>query len=509
VTSAAAEQVEIEIKFDTPADFVVPDLTGLPGVTAVGPQVDHEMAATYFDTPDLRLARAGITLRRRTGGPDAGWHLKTPKLDDARVEVHRPLGRATRTPPRALVDVVRVHVRDQRLAPAATIETHRSVIPLFGDDNAKLAEVADDRVEAQAVGSDSTLAWREVEIELVRGDRDLLAATGARLQKAGAAPAQSASKLARVLGTVPQQRSAPEPREMDSRAAAGTVVCRHLAEQVDALVRWDPLAKADAPDAVHKMRVATRRLRSALATFRSLLDRSVTEPIRVELKWLGAVLGGPRDEEVMHARLLEVLASQPGDLVIGPVRRRIDAELNARHRRKHRELVIELGGARYFRLLDALDALVSHPPLRGRADQPAADVLPRLVARARRRVLDRARDVDTAPTADERAVALHEVRKAAKRARYAGEAVAPLFGADALELAAAMENLQEVLGEHQDSLVTQQVLRELGMQAYLAGENGFTFGRLHGLEVARAAHAEAAYRKALLAVAGKPPHWLR
>jgi CHAD domain-containing protein len=142
------------------------------------------------------------------------------------------------------------------------------------------------------------------------------------------------------------------------------------------------------------------------------------------------------------------------------------------------------------------------------AERPAADVLPRLVARARRRVLRLAEAADHTAGSDDD-LALHEVRKAAKRARYAGEAVAHVFGEKATRFAASMEHLQEVLGEHQDSLVTQQVLRQLGVQAHLAGENGFTFGRLHGLEAGRAEHAEGAYAEALAAVTGKAPRWLR
>lgn len=507
MTATAVEQVEIEIKFDVSADTVVPDLLALPGVDALGDQIQHHLSATYFDTEDLRLAAAGITLRRRTGGADAGWHLKQARVDDARIEVHRPLGRSTRTPPRALTDLVRVHVRDHDLIPVATLTTDRLATPLLDADGTVLAEVADDRVEGRVAGPAAPLAWREIEVELLGGDRNLLAAAGTCLEHAGARRAKSTSKLARVLDT--GREPVVEPAALDGRSTAGAVLRQHLAEQVETLKRWDPLARVDAPDAVHKMRVSTRRLRSALATFRRLLDRSFTDPLRDELKWLGAVLGGPRDEEVMHARLLDLLADQPKDLVLGPVRRRVDAELRARHRATHRNLVTELGNPRYFRLLDALDALVAAPPLSDTSEQAAVDALPRLVARARRRVLDRAAAVERAPSAEERAAALHEVRKAAKRARYAGEAVAPVLGQKAVRFAAAMEHLQEVLGDHQDSLVTRQVLRQLGVQAHLSGENAFTFGRLHGLEVARSGDAEAAYAKALDAISGKPPRWLR
>ena len=503
------EHIEVEIKFDAAEDIGLPDLSEIPGVASIGKPLEQHLSATYFDTPDLRLARHGITLRRRTGGADDGWHLKHPKVGDARVEVHRPLGRSTRTPPRALADLVRVHVRDTRLVSAATLTTHRLATPLLDGRGAVLAEVADDRVEGQVAGVASPVTWREIEVELVGGSRTILMAVGDRLRQAGAVPGSSSSKLARVLRTV----GAPGPwvnhDEPETRSDAGSILRAHLTEQVAALVRRDPLARIDAPDAVHKMRVATRRLRSALATFRPLLDRESIEPVRDELRWLGQVLGGPRDEEVMHARLLELLAAEPPELVLGPVRRRVDIELRARHRTKHRQLVAELDGPRYFRLLDELDALALRPPLTGQAAEPAVDVLPSLVARTRRRLLGLAAEADAAATADARAVALHDVRKAAKRSRYAGEAVAPVFGAKATRFAAEMERLQEVLGEQQDSLVTRGVLRELGVQAHLAGENGFAFGRLHGLEVGRAERAEAGYADALAAVAGKPPRWLR
>jgi CHAD domain-containing protein len=503
------EHLEIEIKFDLAVDAVLPDLSGLPGVASLGKPLTHHLTATYFDTPDLRLARAGITLRRRTGGIDAGWHLKHPRTDDARIEVHGPLGRSTTTPPRALIDLVRVHLRDGKIVPVAMLGTDRIATPLLDGDGAVIAELADDRVEGSVPGDVTRKTWREVEVELGVGDRDLLAAVGARLETAGAHRSASSSKLARVLGLAAPPDPATARARLDTRSEAGSVVRQHMVEQIEAIKVWDPLARTDAPDAVHKMRVATRRLRSALATFRTLLDRSVTDPIRDELKWLGGALGGPRDDEVMHARLVALLSVEPRDLVLGPVRRRIDAELRGRHRVSHRALLADLRSARYFRLLDALDAVSAAPPLRGAAAEPASDVLPRLVAKARRRVLDLADQVEAADSVDERDVRLHEVRKAAKRARYAGEAVAPVFGPKAVRYAAAMEHLQEVLGEHQDSLVTRQVLRQLGDRAHRAGENGFTFGRLHGLESGRADQDEAAYLEAVRAVAGKPPRWLR
>jgi CHAD domain-containing protein len=331
--------------------------------------------------------------------------------------------------------------------------------------------------------------WREVEVELVEGDRDLLAAVGAVLIAAGLPASSSASKLARVLD-VPPPPSASLPKE-----SAGALVVEHLHTQVDELLARDRDVRHDSPDAVHKMRVATRRLRSALVTFRPLLDRSVTDPVRDELRWLGAALGGARDAEVQAARLTASLDEVPADLVLGPVRRRIALELQTQQRAAGAVLDDALRDRRYFTLLDRLDALVDDPPLSEAALAPATEVVPALVGGAVRRVRRLSRETGRGP--DDRDHHLHEVRKAAKRARYAAEAAIPVGGRPAKRLAERMEHLQDVLGEHQDAVTSQAVLRDLGAVAYTSGENGFTFGLLLGHESAAARAAEARYPAAL------------
>jgi CHAD domain-containing protein len=275
------------------------------------------------------------------------------------------------------------------------------------------------------------------------------------------------------------------------------VVLAHLREQVDKLVTRDRGARVDEPDAVHQMRVATRRLRSALATYRPLLDRERTDPVRAELKWLGQVLGRPRDTEVAHWRLRDLVAAQPVELVLGPVGARIDLELRDRHRGAHADLVAALDGDRYFRLLDALDTLVAEAPLTARAGKPAAAQLPALVGRAAGRVDRAAVAVAGDRTPQERNQGLHEVRKSAKRARYAAESAVPVSGKPATRLAEAMEALQDVLGEHQDSVAAQSLLLQLARAAQASGENGFTFGLLYAQERTRAADARRAYEPAL------------
>jgi CHAD domain-containing protein len=482
--------VETETTHDLDAGAAFPDLDELPGVARVPRPERQELDAVYFDTADLRLARARVTLRRRTGGSDEGWHVKLPLGGDDREEVRAPLGRAVRSVPVRLARLVRVHTRDADLVPVARISTRRTVRRLVGADGQVLAEVADDHVDAEKLlagadgDPDRPVAWREVEVELVEGDRDLLAAAGKVLVAAGAEPAAGRSKLAYVLQVSAADGAAG--RSPGPRTPAGDVVLAHLREQVGQIVWWDPQVRRDVEDSVHKMRVATRRLRSALATYRPLLDRDVTEPLRDELKWLGGVLGEARDAEVLLARLLGALDAEPREAVVGPVRRRVGTELRGRYRSAHAEVVAALDGDRYLALLASLDALLEDPWLAGNARLDAATVLPARVRKAWKRVRSRVQEAEAAATTAERDTALHEARKAAKRARYAGESVAPALGAPAARFASAMEDVQEVLGEHQDGVVTRRLLLGLAATAQDAGESTFTYGRLHAREEARA-----------------------
>src|SRR5690348_766417 len=138
--------------------------------------------------------------RRRTGGTDAGWHLKLPAAKKGRIEVRRGLGRSERTVPPQLLGLVRVQLRGEPVAPVARITTRRIVHRLRGENGTVLAEVADDHVTAEALGQElTTSTWREIEVELVEGDDGVLDAACAALIEAGARPSSSASKLERAL----------------------------------------------------------------------------------------------------------------------------------------------------------------------------------------------------------------------------------------------------------------------------------------------------------------------
>lgn len=274
---------------------------------------------------------------------------------------------------------------------------------------------------------------------------------------------------------------------MGADGRAGDVVLARLRAQVTLLEELDPQARQDEHDAVHRMRATTRRLRSALATFAPLLDPVSGDRLRSELRWLAGVLGTVRDAEVMRDRLLTLATDGPGGEVDGGMVGELAGELEARHRAARDELLEGLGSDRHLQLVAALELLVREPPCTTVAEQPARTALPPLVQRDWRRVEERAA---TAAECEERAAqeaARHELRKAAKRLRYACEAVAPVFGPPVAGLGAAAEQLQDVLGEYHDSVVSQHLVRRLGA----GGIGPALLERLLVLEQQRELRAEA------------------
>ncbi|GGY83673.1 CHAD domain-containing protein [Streptomyces nitrosporeus] len=482
---------EIERKYEATPDTRLPDLTGVAGVAAVAPRGVFELDAVYYDTDDLRLAAGSLTLRRRTGGEDAGWHLKFPVRADTRDEIRAPL---SDTLPPALASLVRSRVRGRPVAPAARVLSTRDVHHLLDGNGLLLAEVSIDEVLAErltARGRGTTSTWTEIEVELADdGDPALLDAVGDRLCEAGVRPARSASKLARALaGTAPREEREQRPGTAAPRTA-GDHVLAYLREQADALVTLDPAVRRDLPDSVHHMRVATRRLRSALRTYRAVLGRAATDPVREELKWLAAELGVDRDREVLDARLRSRIAELPGTLVLGPVRARLDLSSAARRAGARSRVLEALDSERHLALLESLEDLLADPPLRPRAAKAPGKVLPRAVLKEHARLAARVGHALELPPGPDRDTALHEARKTAKRVRYAAEAARPALGKPAKKVAARTKKVQKALGDHQDSVVARDALRTLAAQAHGAGESAFTWGLVYGHEEAAAGERE-------------------
>ncbi|ALJ20835.1 CYTH domain-containing protein [Microbacterium sp. No. 7] len=206
MTVEPSRSIEIERTFDVEAETPLPDLWTLPGVASVSQPELRELDALYLDVYDYALGRAGYALRRRTGGPDEGWHLKGPRsADGSRVELHWPLGESEDIP-EALATVVSGVVAGE-LSPIARIRNTRNAYHLRDVSGGVIAEFVDDRVRARDERQGVDRAWREWEFELgaaapadAVGRTELFAAVEAAVRRVGGAPAASPSKLGRALG---------------------------------------------------------------------------------------------------------------------------------------------------------------------------------------------------------------------------------------------------------------------------------------------------------------------
>lgn len=485
---------EIERKYEATVDTRLPELTRVAGVAVVDHRGVMELDAVYYDTEDQRLAADSLTLRRRTGGDDAGWHLKFPVAHGIRDEIRAPL---SDTLPPSLAALLRSRVRETELVPVVRLHSSRDVHHLLGPDGSLLAELSVDEVRAvRLAGGSGTAAWTEIEVELADdGDPAFLDAVEHRLRKAGVKPSASASKLARALAeTAPRSETVPKKQRTAKKTAprprtAGDHVMEYVRDQITAVVALDPAVRRDLPDSVHQMRVATRRLRSAFRTYRKILDRTVTDPVGDELKWLAAELGIDRDQEVLDERLRARIADLPRTLVLGPVRSRLGSgpwpagRLPAPDRRRTRRQALPGPPGKPRRTPGRAAAAARCGP------RPRGRTAPRRAAglRAPRHPYRPRPGTPARPRPRPR----HARRPQGGETRpVRGEAATAALGRPAKKFARRMKAVQTVLGDHQDSVVARDALRTLAAQAHAAGETAFTWGLLYGHEEATAAARE-------------------
>jgi CHAD domain-containing protein len=465
---ANSRYLEVERKFEVFESTMRPSFEGLSSVARVERSPSQQLDAVYFDTPAHDLAAHRVTLRRRTGGPDAGWHLKLPAGPDARTEVRVPLGDETGdTVPEELLDIVLAIVRDRPVGPVAQISTTRSVHLLYAPDGTAVAEFCDDDVVAKAEGEqEPEQRWREWELELAEGaDRALLDRLTHRLLDAGAAPAGHGSKLARVL-------DGDHIDEVDAVVPPADPVHRAVAEQVEQLLVWDRAVRADVYDSVHQMRVTTRKIRSLLQASEDAFGISDDAWVLDELRQLAAILGVARDAEVLAERYEKALDELPEDLVRGPVRERLVDGAKKHYKSGLRRSLIAMRSERYFRLLDALEGLVAAQPA---STQPGAEPAPLTIDSAYKRVRKAAKAAAEAADA-EKDEALHRIRKGAKRLRYTAAATGDS------KVSERAKTIQTLLGDHQDSVVSRTHLSHQAEAADAAGEETFTYGLLYQQE---------------------------
>jgi CHAD domain-containing protein len=467
---------EREYKFAVPPGWVVPSLD--PSCRTDSAEV-VEQTATYYDTPDLRLVRAGASIRFRD---DDGWTVKLP-VDDHEsgglVRSEHVFGGSSTAPPPEALELVAARVRTSRLVPVARLHTvrHRSVLrsaPGVDDvDGRPVAILTDD--ECRVLEGRVRAVFREVELEVAEdAPDDVVDAIAAQLRASGASDADPSPKVVRALGAVASSPADVRSYDVDRPATVDAVVRHALSDSVLKLVTNDPLVRiGEDVEGVHQARVATRRLRSHLRTFRELLDPDWTEALRTELGWLGDELGAVRDCDVLLARLRDRVAHE-----LDEADREAAAPLIARVAEQHAaaraRLLESLRGTRYLELLDRLVEAAHRPRVVMRLSDDDEKVLRRLVRRPWKQLRKAVEELaDPAPDA-----ALHAVRIRAKRARYAAEVVEPAFGKRARAFAKSLTDVQDALGEHQDAVVAGAWLRATALSlgdpaaAYAAGVLG-------------------------------------
>ncbi len=474
--------LETELKYAVHPSFVTPELAGSRGLAQreLGPQ---ELRATYYDTEDLRLARHGITLRFRSGDDEGpGWTLKLPAngagaalaRHELRFEGHQE------GPPHEAQDLVTAYARLAPLDAVATLVTARRRWVLEKDGPIPVALVSDD--EVTLLDGDRVLArFREVEIESAGKDASILEVLAEAMAEAGAHHSEPIPKVVRALGpraTAPPD--VPEPIRADPEGPAETVLLNLLRQGTDRLLANDAGVRLGDPHSVHQMRVAARRLRSDLGTFAPLTDPAWSERLIQELRAVGSTLGLTRDLDVLRSRI-EALGA---DLLpeLAPLLEGLDDQAT----KARADMLAFMRGERYKELLEHVVDAARQPRLTAVAGRPAGTLLPGLV-RPRYKKLEKAvRGAGRAPKPE----ALHRIRIHAKRLRYATEAVVDgLEKRDtrkAADLARHATKVQEVLGKHQDSIVTGDTVRSIARER--SGDAGFVIaaGRLIEREAVQA-----------------------
>ena len=458
----AAMTVEREAKLVAPADLELPDLSGLvAGAITVSMPV-RQLDAVYYDTADLRLARSGVTLRYRSGEQGTPWTVKLPQPRRGAALTRTEIGfdGPQEVIPEAAVDLLSAISRGRHLGPVCRLSTTRHPVQIFDSNGLLVAEVVDDTVSASS-GRRRLREFREVEIEVYPNAPDnnrLLRKAIRRLTAAGCEALSPTPKLIRALGARAERPADVTTGALSAQVAIGELVEHAIARSVAQIIRHDPGVRLDDdPEDVHQLRVGARRLRSDLRTFIPLLDRHRVAKIRGDMEWLGKLAGFVRDADVLAIRLRQAVTFLPEQ--DRPAGESLLARLDGQRSAAREALLAAMRSRRYLRALDDLVDLAASPPFV--ADTTLSDQSPtRVAARLVRRPCKALALAVHALGDDPADTALHRVRILAKHCRYAAEAVTPLARPRFAPFAAAMADVQNLLGDYHDTVVAEAWLRE-------------------------------------------------
>jgi CHAD domain-containing protein len=465
--------------FDVAVDYPVPDLVEVLPPGARIEQRTVSLSSRYLDTEGRDLLRHGVTLRLSSGDAEASWQLKV-RDEAARTEVRATPEGNQRLVPRQLRDVVFGISGGAPLVSVAVLDTNRTITRVVDAAEQVLVEIDDDHVTgtvaANGSGVDSrSMQWREVEVEVGTVDERLISAAGQWLIAADATPAASVTKLAQLLGD-----DVPAAAPHQDARTVGALVSDYLQTQYRALIAGD-LALRRGQDEIHATRVATRRFRSVLRVFADLFDPEQASALDRELAWYAGLLGAVRDREVLGRHLRQTLASLPAEVDAGPAGARLEDHLAGQQGDAKRALLRQMRSKRYLALLATLHTWQQRPALTEAAARPSHDVGAYL-DRTSHTLVRRLRQARRPAATDE---ALHRARKAGKRVRYAAELAVPAVGNPARRAVKRATKLQDVFGEHQDSIIASDLLLRLAGDTHTPPSTAFTLGVLYTCEQQR------------------------
>ena len=478
----------------------------------------------YWDTPGWHLFRAGWTYRWRDRSGDRIMTLKSRRLRAGIVQKRQEVERLVPAFPQdGSHPLVAEHVADRSgglrsgdLRELFRVRTHRRLFDIRLPDGA-LVELGIDRTTITTDGpvkkpAPGRMAFVELEIELKEGREESLRRMAGELQQRSGLLVARLSKFERGLQTVglsPPRASrmvlpadslfvealrerAPSPADPAVHLAYG-----RLLDQFEEMIVQEPRAwEGLDPEGVHKMRVATRRLRSALRAFKKVLPASIRS-FNGEFKWLAAVLGGVRDLDVAIGNLPHFLSEIPPEDAA-----HLDAyeqDLADRWREERGCLLACLTSRRYGRLKADFTRSLERGPsardMKALGSITIGDAARLLIGKRHRSVLRRGRQI-TSASSDE---ALHALRIQCKRLRYLLEFFRPAYGELLRAETRRLKILQDVLGEFQDACVAGEFLRRYAEGLPMRSSNRgrlIALGQLIGTQDRRAARRRADFAHA-------------
>ena len=448
-----------------------------PSLIAAGLHVvsstTNRRTTVHYDTAGLHLARWGCTLYRRSKGT---W---TVSVDGQDVQ---SFGGGGDAPPQVVVDFLTAYHRGMELVPLVEMRTRQRHIEL---SNAKGVLVCIDDERSEGIPAPEYNGIRRLVVSSPKGARRQVAVVARAMRSAGAGPTDGVPAYLAVAGVRPPPPEVPMP-DVSPRSTVVEAIQGALAASVVRLIRNDgPTRCGEDPEGLHQARVATRRLRSDLRTFLPLLDARWVEDLRADLSELADDLGRVRDADVLLERLRTSARDMPDTEAVEGV---LCSLVRTREADRARLLVV-MRGQEYLRLLDRLASAAVSPAIVNGGNERASDVLPPLARETWVRLRRRVRSLGSQPTDED----LHAVRIAAKRARYAAEAVGPAVGAEAAAFARAMADLQTHLGDLHDAVVAADWLRAAAAAA--PPRETFVAGELRGRQLEQAGALRASWKR--------------